>query len=284
MPSGIPNFFVEAGNTKVRKGEGHEKMRSRFGGEAGPGGISRERGALFLNDLVGGDDLYALGLPFLYEFLSSLGEDGLGGVEDEGEGGGLSFEEAFDGVGVADIEGNAVDDDLFGPDGVQDRVDVRVGEDVEALLAEEDFTRMVPDLPGEAIRVFRFGVDPDRVLCPGCRDFFLSGSALQAVGGEGLLEVRVVGEFRVVGTVVVHRAEDWHPLRSGVAGEPLQVGEEGFGSGDVELAVRHDKIDLGVHIPEEGRWHFSHSFRPWTERGYGSPPLRLISNDIQLTV
>ena len=156
-------------------------------------------------------------------------------------------------IGVAYVEGNAVECDAVRFDGVEYGFDVGVGEDVEALFAKDDFTAVFLYLADEVGRGVR--VDPEGVLRLGFGYFFLSGCAGDAVGGKGFLEVRVVGDFWVGYLVVVHRAEDGDALLSCVVCEFFEVWQAFFRCGDVEFAVGHDEVVLGIDIPEDDAGH-----------------------------
>ena len=98
-------------------------------------------------------------------------------------------------------------------------------------------------------------VDPEGVLRLGFGYFFLSFCAGDAVGRKGFYEVRVVGDFRVVYLVVVNRAVDGDAPLSGMVCEFFEVRQALFRCGDVEFAVGHDEVVLGIDIPEYDAGH-----------------------------
>ena len=154
---------------------------------------------------------------------------------------------------VAHVEGDAVEDDAIRVDGVEHGIDLGIGEDVEALFAKEDFAAVVLHLGDEIGR--GVWVDPQGILRSGFGHFLLTRGARDAMGGKGVLKVWPVGEFGVVQAVVVNRAEDGDALVLCVAREALEIGQDRFRAGDVEVAVGHDEVVLGVDVPEYDTGH-----------------------------
>src|SRR5439155_4860774 len=95
------------------------------------------------DDLPGRHHTDASGRPVGDQTLPFLGSDGARRVPHQGDAVALPGEEPLDGVPVADVEGDTVHHDAVGAHGLEDGVHVRVAEDVEALLAEDDFA--LPD-------------------------------------------------------------------------------------------------------------------------------------------
>ena len=156
-------------------------------------------------------------------------------------------------MGVAHVEGNAVEDDAVRFDGVEHGIDMGVGEDVEASFAKDDFAAVVLHLGDEIAR--GVWVDPQGILRPGFGHFLLPRGAREAMGGKRVLKVGLVGDFGVVQAVVVNRAEDGDAPSSRVVRKPFEIWQDRFRARDVEFAVGHDEVVLGIDIPKNNARH-----------------------------
>ncbi len=92
----------------------------------------------------------------------------------------------------------------------------------------------------------------------GLRDLFLARCAMEAVRRKSVPKVRCVGDLGIACAVIVDRAEDGDAPVPGAGGEQRQIGKDCFGAFDIEPAVRHDEIVLGIHIPEDRTSHSTH--------------------------
>ena len=98
-------------------------------------------------------------------------------------------------------------------------------------------------------------VDPQGISRAGFGHFLLPRGAGDAMGGKGVLKVWPVGDFGVVQAVVVNRAEDGDAPLLRVAREALEIWQDRFRAGDVEVAVGHDEVVLGIDVPEDDTGH-----------------------------
>ena len=143
---------------------------------------SRRFCLLRVDNLFSRYNFNALSSPVIYHAVAAFGVNGLCCVQDELNGCCVAFQEAVNCIGVAYVEGYAVEDDAVWFDGVEYGFDVGVGEDVEALFAKDDFTAVFLYLSDEVALGVR--VNPEGVLRLGFGYFFLSRGSSYAVGGK----------------------------------------------------------------------------------------------------
>ena len=156
-------------------------------------------------------------------------------------------------MGIAHVEGNAVEDDAVWFDGVEHGIDLGIGEDVEALFAEDDFAGVFLYLLDEIDR--GVWVDPQGILGLGFGHFFLPRGACDTVGGKGFPKVWLAGDFGVVQAVAVNRSEDGDAPLPRVVCKPFEIWQDRFCAGNVEFAIGHDEVVLGIDIPEYDTGH-----------------------------
>ncbi len=162
----------------------------------------------------------------------------------------MARHQAFERVLVADVGGDAVQHDGPRLQRADHRVGVRIGEDVEPLLVEQDVALVLAEPPGERRGIRGRRLDDERIPQRGLGNLLLSRRAVHAVLGERLAEVGLVGELAVTLHVIVGAGHDADPVAVGVVGQPLEIGNDALGAGDVQLAVGPHEVMLGIDIPE----------------------------------
>src|SRR5215207_500888 len=103
---------------------------------------------------------------------------------------------------VADVGRDAEEDYLVGIEGLEERVRVRVREDVEVLLEQEELAPPAHAL-GEQARWDRDLAERQRILLVGLRDLLRAPRSAQAVRRIGVPEVGLVRDLRIGELVVV---------------------------------------------------------------------------------
>ena len=111
-------------------------------------------------------------------------------------------EEAADRGVVADVRGDPEDDDLLRVERVEQRLRVRVREDAEALLQEQDLAAAADEVRHQARRK-RQEAERQRILLLGLGDLLGAAGAAQAVRRVRVTEIRVVGDLGIGQLVVV---------------------------------------------------------------------------------
>ena len=159
-------------------------------------------------------------------------------------------EQAHDRCVVAHVGGDAEEDHLGGVERIEHRVGVRVGEDVEALLQQEQLAAARDEAPDERRRIGdvreRERVDLLRLGdSPGARRPSQAVRRKRA-RGVGLVRDLGVGQLVVVGGGDVRDAARPRP-----ADEPGHRRHDCLGSRHGELPVGIDEVDLRVDVPED---------------------------------
>jgi hypothetical protein len=153
-------------------------------------------------------------------------------------------EQALDRRVVADVRRDAEEHDLVRREALEQAVGVRVREDVEVLLQEQELAPAEPPLGHLG------GAERHRVGLLGLGDLLGAARAAQAVRRERARVVGRLGDLRVGQLVVVGGRHVRNPLRTRPGDEPRHRRHHRLGAGHGELAVPVDEVDLRVDVPQ----------------------------------
>src|SRR5204863_8762652 len=183
------------------------------------------------------------------------------------------LEEAADRRVVADVGGDAEDSDLVGIEPREQPLRVRVREDVEALLQEQELAALDVPLGQRRER------DRNRILLLRLRDLARAARPAQTVGWICPLEVGLLGDLVVDQLVVIRRGDVDDASRTSRVDETLHRRHRRLCSRHVELAARKHEVDLRVDVPEDHSTSASRRFGLYLRPTFaeGRPSVRTMS-------
>ena len=180
------------------------------------------------------------------------------------------LQQAFDCVFVADVERDAIQHDVVRIEDIENRQDIGIGEDVEAVLMKENVPAMAADSCRQRRGVLRLGLDDQGVAQRGLGNLPLTGRTAQAMRRKRLLPIGRRRDLRMLGDVIVRARHDANAVAMRVVGQFLQIGDKLLGVRHVQLAVRLHEVVLRIHVPEDDAGRAGHESSPRKGRQPGN--------------